>query len=306
MGEMGEIAPESEPAPEEPTAPEHEGQQPESHANIDNEPTLQSETQVADVAPQEPLPADGWQRDEWTQTQRPTLDEYLQQQTAKYDPGPNASPERQRLFEKLKDGVTKEYKLVKSEFTNGKFTVRDEFGLKPDAMKVALERLDASRAISPALAGDTLTFRIMKDGDFNNWLGKRRPDVPGAARRFKDGSQVELAFRGKNFTGSSELIAEMGMREKWWSSDYATTTQFDHVIAHEYGHAADASYFDPAFKARTEAMRTLHYDELSGYGKTNAAEAFAESFAEWATKSGVNVSASTQAYATKFAWRNPT
>jgi hypothetical protein len=83
-----------------------------------------------------------------------------------------------------------------------------------------------------------------------------------------------------------------------------------HVLDNEHAHTFATSHLGSRQVAFTEgseagrAMHQQHRQELSGYGKTNAAEGYAEAYAQW-IHGGPGTSAAADAYARKFGWPVP-
>jgi hypothetical protein len=92
----------------------------------------------------------------------------------------------------------------------------------------------------------------------------------------------------------------------WFSAVPETTTRVEYTIAHEWGHIreklAGSFEIDSADKVIDEIVKKNGKAFLSEYGKTSAAEAYAESWADWVLNKGITDNPITKAMAKEFGW----
>lgn len=97
-------------------------------------------------------------------------------------------------------------------------------------------------------------------------------------------------------------------RERAWHMKVASdTTTMDYVLAHEWGHAREklAGNFEVAAadKKINQLIKQEGREYLSDYGKTNAAESYAECWAQWVLTEGKTTNPLTLAMAKEYDWK---
>lgn len=119
-----------------------------------------------------------------------------------------------------------------------------------------------------------------------------------------DGENVELYARNLHdadgwayFTGR----AKDGPEGNYAMPSALSLTPTTYIAMHEMGHRHSNTMDD--FDGRAARLFRSNSSQLSGYGRINWAEAYAEAFTEWHVTNGQTTNLDVQAWAAEFGWR---
>lgn len=191
-----------------------------------------------------------------------------------------------------RDGFEKWAAKAKRLTVNGDLFVMDSHGLSDEAFQFIVRNVDEMRSLNRQ-AGDRVivNVRVLK------------PNVRGTcemARRADDFQMLEL---NASMMESTDPVPMTGFKQASVEVDARRYT-----ITHEWGHATDEGDFANAPRNMIFGKISKQFPDgppngLSGYGRTNKWEAYAECFADWVTSGGKSTNPATQAYAQKYGWR---
>jgi hypothetical protein len=313
---------------------------PLEHATVETEPTLSTAEEVLSATPQ-PRDSYGYKAGDWQQTdleaeKRAKIEDYRARKEAEGLPYKDVD----WFVDQYAQGIERAYGKIQAEFTNGDVTVRDMTGLTPEQMKVALGDIDLARNTSN-VPGNTVV-EIKNNRDFSrDYPGRMSKSTDGYAEMAQGGNSgmPKVTLRGEYYKGEATIaenhfaqvqdminqtfkdrpaewradvtlraqqtwLEEQATNPNWSSSTEARASQ--HIAVHEFGHATDSYYWDAQAKVLSDRLYKTYEDSLpSSYAKTNAREAYAESFAQWVLTRGTTVNEAVLEYARVFGWRKP-
>lgn len=190
-------------------------------------------------------------------------------------------------------------------YTNGWTTVlvkETDFLKMPAGIDALLDAIDANMAQFPL---KFLTVRVSDEGldiIYKDMPAERRRRVRAAANRGSlFGSKMYVRPRS---VSTSQLDPKSN--GTWHSAVPASTTEVEYYITHEWGHLreklAGTFEIDRANEVIDALVERNGKAFLSEYGKTSAAEAYAESWADWVLNKGITDNPITNAMAKEFGW----
>ena len=132
-------------------------------------------------------------------------------------------------------------------------------------------------------------------------MGDKKKRVAAAASRG--------GMQGNNMWIRPKYVADNPVDAKsngtWFSKVPSTTTNVDYVVTHEWGHLREkvkAFELGQQNEKINEIVDRIGKQYLSEYGKSDAAEAYAESWADWVINKGKTDNPITNAMAREFGW----
>ena len=191
-------------------------------------------------------------------------------------------------------------------YTNGLTMVlvkETDFMKMPAGIDSLLDTIDANMQ---KFRLKTLVVRVDDDGldeIYKHYTPEKRKRVMAAANRG--------GLFGQKMYVRPESVDVRPVDPKsngiWFSAVPETTTRVEYTIAHEWGHIreklAGTFQIDTADKVIDGIIKKNGKAFLSEYGKTSAAEAYAESWADWVLNKGVTDNPITNAMAREFGWK---
>jgi hypothetical protein len=132
-------------------------------------------------------------------------------------------------------------------------------------------------------------------------MGDKKKRVAAAASRG--------GIQGNNMYIRPKYVATNPVDPKsngtWFSKVPSSTTNVDYVVTHEWGHLREkvkAFELGQQNEKINEIVDRIGKQYLSEYGKSDAAEAYAESWADWVINKGKTDNPITNAIAREFGW----
>lgn len=192
-------------------------------------------------------------------------------------------------------------------YTNGWTTVivKETDILKmPGGIDALLDEIDNNMEKSPI---KFLTVKV-SDSDldeiYKHYAPEKRKRIAAAANR---GSLLGSNMWVRPATVDTAL--NNPRNSNWNSAVPATTTKIKYTITHEWGHLREQIAtptmrdIESADKVINEIVEKNGKAFLSEYGKSNAAEAYAESWADWVLNNGKTDNPITNAMAKEYGWK---
>jgi len=191
-------------------------------------------------------------------------------------------------------------------YTNGWTTVlvkETDFLKMPAGIDALLDTIDAN------MKKFDLKFLTVRVSD--ETIDEIYKELPPERRK-----RVAAAANRGSLFGSKMYVRPRSVSDKqldpksngiWHSAVPAETTEVEYYVAHEWGHLreklAGTFEIDRANAVIDGITKKYGSAWLSEYGKTSAAEAYAESWADWVLNKGVTDNKITNAMAKEFGWK---
>jgi hypothetical protein len=190
-------------------------------------------------------------------------------------------------------------------YTNGWTTVlvdEKDFLKMPASIDALLDSIDGNMDKFPLKFLRVRVNNTDLDEIFKSYAPEKRRRVLAAANRGSIfGSEMWVRPGSINID-----LVDPKSNGFWFSAVPAKTTKVEYTITHEWGHLREklAGTFEvkPADKVIEGIIKKNGKAFLSEYGKTSAAEAYAESWADWVINKGITDNPITNAMAREFGW----
>jgi hypothetical protein len=191
-------------------------------------------------------------------------------------------------------------------YTNGATTVlvrETDFLKMPSSVDVLLDSIDDN--MQQFNLKNLIV--IVEDEQFNvmykDELPAKRARIAAAANRGGLFGQ-KMYVRPGSVDGS---LVDPKSNGTWFSAVPAKTTKIEYVVTHEWGHLREKLIgmfeLERVDKVINDLTDQIGKQYLSMYGKTDAAEAYAESWADWVFNKGKTDNPITNAMAREFDWK---
>lgn len=206
----------------------------------------------------------------------------------KYAPYPNIQETQRKAVTKM---LTDADKVV----ANGNVLIVDSAGVAVENFDLLVREVDQLRTLQPPVAN-----RLVVEASRS--LGV---NVNGDCEMVRDITQTaKLRIKAGNLD-SDKMLKMDGFKQASIPIESRTWT-----IVHEWGHAIDDGGLTGAPRNTFFGKVRKEFAEgppngLSGYGRTDKWEGYAESFADWWTSRGTTTNPATRAYAERYGWRHP-
>lgn len=206
----------------------------------------------------------------------------------KYAAYPNIQATQRKSVSQM---VTDAHRIV----SNGNVVIVDSAGVAAESFELLVREVDQLRTLQPQLADRLIVEASTKLGVNVNGDCEMVSDITQTARlRIKAGN----LDRDKMLDMTGFKQASAPIESRVWT------------IVHEWGHAIDDGNLTGAPRNTFFGKIRKTYpgkppDGLSGYGRTDKWEGYAESFADWWTSRGTTTNPATRAYAERYGWRHP-
>jgi len=191
-------------------------------------------------------------------------------------------------------------------YTNGWTTVlvkETDFLKMPSGIDTLLDVVDFNMQKFPL---QFLTVRVSDeafDVIYKDYAPEKRRRIAAAAHRGSlFGSKMYVRPRSVN-----SAKVDPRSNGSWHSKVPADTTDVEYTITHEWGHLreklAGSFELERADKVINDLTERIGTQYLSQYGRTEAGEAYAESWADWVLNKGKTDNPITNAMAKEFDWK---
>lgn len=178
---------------------------------------------------------------------------------------------------------------------NGNVLIVDSAGVAAENFDLLVREVDQLRTLQPPVANRLIVEASRSLGVNVNGDCEMVRDITQTAKlRIKAGN----LDRDKMLDMTGFKQASMPIESRRWT------------IVHEWGHAIDDGGLTGAPRNTFFGKIRKQFPDgppngLSGYGRTDKWEGYAESFADWWTSRGTTTNPATRAYAERYGWRHP-
>lgn len=230
---------------------------------------------------------------QWTEITEDNLEAFIDFWAKPVGPDPYEHLENLRNLRR--NAVEKMVKDAKTIVHNGDVLIMDSVGVARENFELMVREIDLLRTHQPQVAS-----RIVVEAS-----GGLGVNVNGTCELVARTSETaRLRIKAGNLD-SDRMLTMDGFKQASNPIESRVWT-----LVHEWGHAIDDGNLIGAPRNTFFGKIRKTYpgkppDGLSGYGRTDKWEGYAESFADWWTSRGTTTNPATRAYAERYGWRHP-